>query len=242
MYTDNESEEMILKIRHPLPIKIVKVGNIWEIMNQLEIERKRKYIYNYMNKQQELDREKHLHNPNLYAIWNLKSFMTELVTRENPFGSSFFIYADAGAWRSGKTPNWPNIHFVKQTENILNDRILFGQISANEADPYSAKSDIIEGGFFAGSVKAIKKLSQNFYDIHDKLMDNGKFIGKDQLMMKVMAFGKNKNDVVRLRTWGLECENKINNWFFFIDYFSDDYNFNCKNERDSLLLNLNALH
>lgn len=238
MYTDSESYKMILRMRSSLPIKLIIVNNIWDMMKKLEVERNREYIDNYMNRQNEIDPEKNIHNPNLYAIWNLKSYVTELVSRDNPFKSSFFMYVDAGAWRKGLTPNWPDTGFVKHVNNLLKDRILFGQINKIEDDPYSTKSDIIEGGFFSGSKNAIKKLSENFYDLHDEFLDKGLFIGKDQLMMKIMALVRNKMDIVRLETWDLTCDRIIDEWFFFIDFFSIENNYPCKNQREDLLINL----
>lgn len=103
MYTDYISREKILKKRYPFPIHLILVDNIWQVMSQLEKDRNKSYIDNYLKVQIEIDPEKEVHNSNLYAIWNLKSFMVKNVIKKNPFNSSFFIYADAGAWRESNT-------------------------------------------------------------------------------------------------------------------------------------------
>ena len=99
-----------------------------------------------------LDREKNIHNPNLYAVWNLKPFIANKVANQlNPFDSSFFIYLDAGSFRQRTFVNWPNIEFVRNLASKIQDKMLFGQISYMNNNSYKPDSDLIEGTFFSGS-------------------------------------------------------------------------------------------
>lgn len=237
LFTDPNSENMILKARGNLPIHLNIYKDIWAVMNLLEIERNRNYTNNYKIYQYQIDPENYRHNPDLYAIWNLKTFMTYYASKENIFNSNFFIYADAGGWREDDLiHDWPNIYAVKQINSILFDRILFSQIDKTVRNIYSPSSDIIEGGFFAGSKKAIQTFYNLFYDLHDKLWDKGWFIGKDQRMMNILTFDKAKKLIVRIRTWGFKCTKNYDPWFFFIYYFANKQDYNCNQERIQLLI------
>ncbi len=98
-----------------------------------------------------MDPEKMIHNPNLYAIWNLKAFiMDEIANLYNPFNSNFFIYVDAGSFREKTYQNWPNLNFIKNLKSQLRNKILFGLIKSFNDINYSAEGDYIQGTFFAG--------------------------------------------------------------------------------------------
>jgi hypothetical protein len=176
------------KSRAFLATKFYLVEDIWTVMKELEVERNKSYTSNYLNKQNSLDPEKTIHNPNLYAVWNLKSYTVNKVAKENPFGSEFFIFTDAGAWRRAQPlKNWPNTAFISQTlAPWLNNRILFGQIGT--FDLFSEHKNIIEGTFFAGSQKAIFDFYERHFEIHDSRMKRGFFVGKDQTIMNLLAF------------------------------------------------------
>ena len=93
----------------------------------------------------EKDREKRLHSPDLYAIWNLKTYMMSIASNFNPFNSEFFIYTDTGAWRQKGLTDWPDQSFVRALKHKLNDRILYGQIRNPNLVNFSPRSDFIEG-------------------------------------------------------------------------------------------------
>jgi hypothetical protein len=182
IFTDENSKNFILNIRLRMNFKtkIIIYDNIWKIMNELEAIRNISYLNDYLTKQNYLDPEKSIHNSNLYAIWNLKSYLSYKIAQENPFNSSFFIYTDIGAWREEIIPYWPNNNFIHLLVSRLKDRILFGQINEIEEQKINHDNinyDIIEGTFFAGSKKAIEKFYSNFYKIHDKRLKDGIFIG-----------------------------------------------------------------
>jgi hypothetical protein len=217
-------------------------------MNELEILRNKSYIQEYKNNQREKDPEKNIHNPNLYAIWNLKAFIMNKTAQLNPFGSSFFIYSDLGAWRNGIIENWPDNEFVRFLNEHLKDRMLFGQIiDVNDNKNFDVNELSIEGTFYAGTKIAIENYTKLFYDIHDDRLFNQKlFIGKDQTMMNHIAFKTfHPKDYVLLKTWKLHnCDLKndvqiYNQWFFYQQYFSLKVNFNCSYEKKlSILSNL----
>jgi hypothetical protein len=247
LFTDQKSKDEFIQIRSE-NITYMVYKDVWELMNELEILRNKSYIQEYKNNQLEKDPEKDVHNPDLYAIWNLKAFIMNKTAQLNPFGSSFFIYSDLGAWRNGIIENWPDNKFVCYLNELLKNRMLFGQINyVNDPKGFDINRDSIEGGFYAGSKKAIENYAKLFYKIHDDRLFNKKlFIGKDQTMMNHIAFKTlDSNDYVLLKTWKLHnCD--LNNhvkiydpWLFYQQYFSSKCNFNCGyDKRLSILTNL----
>lgn len=88
----------------------------------------------------------------------------------------------------------------------------------------------------AGSKKAILNASLKFYKLHDKWLDQGRFVGKDQNLMNVLTFGSNtEKTIVRLKTTDLDCSKAYNVWFFYQTYFARPSEYICKNDRLSLL-------
>ena len=237
IYTDYKSKDLIIKYRSKRPTILYIYESLWQLMRELEISRNKsdffyinKYVYNQMDK----DSERKIHNPNLYAIWNLKSFMANRIGQDNPFGSKFFIYTDMGAWREGLIPKWPNKTFTKLVDKKLNGRILFGQI--NKFERFSPHFDIIEGGFFAGNQQALINFEFNFYNIHDQRLNLNYFIGKDQTMMNIMTFQTHPDQVARLNCYEFICNDRYNDsWFFYQIYFAQNRFYKCNHDKLSLI-------
>lgn len=114
-------------------------------MGELEKLRKREYTKYYKVKLYEMDKEKRMHSPELYAVWNLKTYIATLVSRFNPFRSQFFIYTDTGAWREREFTNWPDDEFVRKVADLLDNRVLYGQIRNPTVKNFSPYIDFIEG-------------------------------------------------------------------------------------------------
>lgn len=112
-------------------------------MSEFERYRKMEYINTYKEKQLPLDHEKKIHSPELYAVWNLKTYLLSKVVHKNPYKSEFFIYTDSGAWRGRKFSNWPDENIAKMTVNKIGDRILYGQIG--DTNDFSIYNNIIQG-------------------------------------------------------------------------------------------------
>ena len=238
IFTDKHSIKDLLELRNllKLPTSLYVTDSIWKVMMEIEQERSLNYTFNYQNKQQSLDREKHIHNPNLYALWNLKSFMVNKIAQENFYKSSSFIYTDSGAWRFQTLENWPDKSIVMNITNLLNDKILFGQLS-HESNALRNKNfpdvDLIEGGFFMGSQRALNHFKDNFWRIHDERLERGLFVGKDQLVMNIYAY--NMSNSVKLDIWRKNCSLDLNGWFFYQNYLALKKYYDCTGDRESLL-------
>lgn len=92
--TDSKASILDLIKLRKFPTSLYVVNSIWDVMKEISTERNRNYTENYIYRQNSLDREKHIHNPSLYAIWNLKSFISNKIANENFYRSSAFIYTD----------------------------------------------------------------------------------------------------------------------------------------------------
>ena len=244
--TDKKSIRNTLKKRK-YPTTLYITDSIWNLLNEIGQKRNRNYIENYKCVQPSLDPEYEKHNPNLYALWNLKSFIADKFAQENIYNSSSFIYTDAGAWRKKAYKNWPDEKFVLKIQERIKDKILFGQLH-NESDLIKEKSfpgiDLIEGTFFMGSQLALKRFKNEFWDLHDRLFDEGKFVGKDQTIMNILAFQSNfKTSVAKLNIWKINCSfwtktfRLIDPWFYYQYFFAtqDLYPETCFDQKESLV-------
>jgi len=130
LFTDNSSiSKELLDLRKNLTTKLYIYSSHWEILKEIEQKRNKNYTLNYQQIQNTLDPEKSIHTPDLYVIWNIKSYITNKIAQENPFNSNIFIYTDSGAWRHEALLDWPNELFIKNVSNIIQEKILLGQIS-----------------------------------------------------------------------------------------------------------------
>jgi hypothetical protein len=243
IFTDETSKDYILKLKPDLKLHTIfyLYENVWDVLKQLENERNKNYKEKYMLEQYDKDPEKKIHNPNLYGVWNIKAFITNKIAEENPFNSSFFIYTDIGAFRDQIIQDWPDKNFIKSLSNRLKNKVLFGQIQEFTHDPNDFKNsfislDLIEGGFFAGNKKAIKNFKTSFYNLHDELLEQGIFIGKDQKIMNLYTFKNNKNEVVRMRTWNVSCSKSYDQWFLYQRFLASDTFYQCYDNKFSLLI------
>lgn len=239
IFTDKESSKFLIEECNKLKLNanLYITENIWTVLALIGTNRNRNYVPIYKNQQYLLDPEKKKHTPELYAIWNCKIYFTQSIALVNPFNSKFFIYADFGGWRARYLDKWPDTDFVQGLhENKLKNNILFGQVAPYNMDIFPPKYDVIQGTFFAGSKQALNKLSDSFYEIHDKMLDRGEFVGKDQNILNILAFIKLNSSISRLKTWNLNCSVLYNSWFFFLNFFAQKDDYLCQDDRFSLII------
>ena len=199
---------------------------IWDITRLIESDRNKigQYVDNYKNVQYSIDPERHFHSPELYAVWNAKSFLMKYASSEagNIYSSKFFLYTDIGAFRKEIFANWPDVEHAMEISVGLRDRILFSQVRDSLPDPYDVRGEYIEGGFFAGSSKALHFFYDKFYELHDEFLDLGLFIGKDQMMMNVMVKVRHADKICKLwlESFRTQCVPKKDAWFVYQDYLA----------------------
>ena len=194
------------------------------------------YVEPYRNEQHEKDPEGGIHNPNLYACWTLKSYILAKASEMNEYNSEFFLYTDAGAWREKVFTDWPQEEFVRNVSQRLNGRMLVGQISKKRDEKFSIFQNNIQGGFLAGSKKAVDMFQAVFYDLHDQWLLAGLFIGKEQILLNMLALVSHKENIVRLRAWNAS-DGCFDVWFFYQYFFARDDEYKCSiKDRLSLLI------
>jgi hypothetical protein len=223
---DYKSFPVLKNLRAGRPTLYHVTKSIWYFMRLLESSRNKSYIEDYITYQYEIDPLKSYHNPNLYAIWNLKPYLMNYYSKKNPFKSKYFIYTDAGAWREKKFNNWPNTTFIlNELLPFQRDRILLSQVFANVTK--LDVNDIIEGGFFAGTRNAIRQFTHHFYFIHDYRLDLKLFAGVDQQILNLLAFQQAPQSVLRFKAWEIQCNGSTDFWFVYQFYLASSSEFTC---------------
>ena len=217
--------------------------SVWHAMSELETRRNMSYAHNYQQAQPTFDIETY-HTPNLYALWNLKPYLTYRASQLNPYESEFFFYTDSGGWRQGIIPNWPNDSFVRHvvTTRLTGDRVLLGQVGEPDEESFPFGS-FLQGTFLAGGRKALDIYQQAFYMLHDDRLTVGDFIGKDQTTMNLLLIDSPKRKRINatlLQVYKVpaSCGNY---WFFYQRYFAPQSSYNCSMKKESLLVESSQL-
>ncbi|CAA7260382.1 unnamed protein product [Cyclocybe aegerita] len=124
-------------------------------------------------KMHEVDREKEIHSPGLYAVWNAKPFLLENAIKMRKLRERKEY--DYVFWRARAAD-------------------MGGGYSGDRDEPGGTKgagpvdSDISEGSFFGGTPKAVTWFSRTFYSYHDYYLSLGFFAGKDQTLYNAVIF------------------------------------------------------
>ena len=155
-----------------------------------------KTLVSTFQRQHQIDPERAYHSVELYAVWCAKSFMLNRSAELNPFRTKYFLYVDAGAFRSSsyRFEEWPDHSIIRRS--LENGRLLLGMIAPlpRQFCPlnYTMKEgpismDLIEGTFMAGSIVAVHWWTSVFYETIEEYRSKNLFIGKDQSIMNSIA-------------------------------------------------------
>ena len=147
-----------------------------------------KYGRAFWENQKLIDPEKHIHSPELYAIWYEKKEFVNAAIQLNPFQTEKFIWCDAGCFRY---PDWfPQIKNFGQVDNIPENSMLLLQIqpfTSTEINSPDSRDFLrvnrIGGGIQAGSASTWKTWSQVYDQQLENYVQKGKFVGKDQSIL-----------------------------------------------------------
>lgn len=224
IYCDKQSEEQILKYRGTLPIKL----NVIDFTDF--------YVYKWKNEwieHHKIDPEKNIHNPLLYMIWAEKSNFLLDASIKNHFNSNYFMWCDIGCFRNRKNKNditldkirnWPS---PQKVNAIPHDKILFTKTGTFYQQYFNllpsglTQIDMktipatIGGTMFIAHRDFIPKWHKLYYDMIQKYIDNGRFIGKDQnIYMNIYVC--NLNDVILF-----DCKYG-DPWFYMHWLFAED--------------------
>ena len=196
-----------------------------------------KSLLSIFERQHQIDPERDYHSVELYAVWCAKSFMLNRSAELNPFRSTFFLYMDAGAFRSShyRFEKWPHPSIILPI--LADQKLLLGLIARlpRRFCPlnYSMKEgpieiDLIEGTFMAGSISAVHWWTSLFYATIVDYLSRDFFIGKDQSIINAIALA-HADRLKMLLPFRVDCGDI---WFAFGPLFAE------RNERHKLSFSL----
>ncbi|KAJ3516759.1 hypothetical protein NLJ89_g918 [Agrocybe chaxingu] len=152
-----------------------------------------------------LDRERSIHSPDLYAIWNAKPFLLDRAVKKLAEKQQIYIYAfwnDAGSFRTThRYKEWPNPRRVEQIwkqgsqlAGTPEEDLLFFPLCALpgvsmrywKEDMGPVDYGVSEGSFFGGSPQTVSWWSRTYYAYHDYYLSLGLFVGKDQTLINAL--------------------------------------------------------
>ena len=147
--------------------------------------------------EQEKDPERHIHKSSeLYVIWNKKVAWLFSVSRENPFHSSYFFWADSGQFR-GSTFQTEKLHsgvtWISHAHLVPRGRIAIlsiTQFTVAELESTDKNVTIIHStddrlaaGNFGGDGAAVANFYSVYYKILSSYFNRGAFAGKEQSIL-----------------------------------------------------------
>jgi len=191
------------------------------------------YMYNhleYLEKDFIRDHEKHIHNVDLYMIWNEKLNLIKKAIDLNFFNTSYYAWCDIGCVRNSLYPelylkNFPNL------SNLIEDKIYMLNVDYNFVEddfknPYDDKYKYMDGticgAFFIGKKELLSKMYDIYYnEIMTNYIKMDKFIGKDQnLYFSLYLSYPNLIKLIRGENDEYTIQFSQLKWFYFLKYFS----------------------
>lgn len=137
------------------------------------------------------DRERSIHNPNLYIIWNEKSAFVHRAMLKHP-DYDFYMWCDIGCFRSSEemhlfAKEWPSQSFLNRA---VKNKMYFLQIEDFKAGELNIlgngltasfeEVNRIGGTIFLGHKEMIEGWFNVYYHYLHKYIANDYFAGKDQ--------------------------------------------------------------
>jgi len=229
IFTDEQSESIIKNIR----IKYKLGARTHIIIKKLEDWETYKY-YDYWKYCHSIDIEKSYHTPELYMLWNEKTYFVKQSIETNPFKSYWFFWTDIGCIRNNYmlnfVKNYPNPYKII---DLPTDKIVLITINSFTQNDYKLDNNIpiifmnqnentccksinrIQGGFFGGHINSWQ-MWINLYDEYlNKFINNKIFAGKDQYVMSSIYI--NNIDKINL----INAKNTYGDpWFYFLYHFN----------------------
>jgi hypothetical protein len=227
MFTEADMVPYIKQMRGDRPIKIYVVPftelDTWKLYE-------RKWIQHHA-----IDPEKHIHTPELYAVWAQKAFFVEKAIQENPFNTEYFFWCDFGAFRNS-TINQIVLNSFPRIKHLPKDKIILQAINPLKDSDKCIKEDGIYGeaitnswnevrlvgGLWGGGIEGCLKWKEAYHKMLDTYFTSARFAGKDQIVM-LSTYLENPSlaTVINCTVSG------IDEWFFF-EYLLSDYNVEFK--------------
>ena len=149
-------------------------------------------MMSFWEKQVPLDPEKHIHNPELYAIWALKQEFVRIAIAHNYYQSKWFAWCDMGIQRYSRFQDY-YMTFPRDASRLCREgRMAFrevGRISDEcvsnwkEGKPiehHETLATTLGGGCIIGDAPAWHEFSDAYKAMLQQYAERGWFCGKDQ--------------------------------------------------------------
>ncbi|KAI0050314.1 hypothetical protein FA95DRAFT_1487575 [Auriscalpium vulgare] len=155
----------------------------------------------------EWDRQKDMHGPDLYAVWNGKPYFLAEGLKNAAAGGKTYDYAfwqDAGGLRDpNRYKGWPSGPRVEQIfaesqslTGTAKENIIFFPLWNGPPDwaaPWTEDKgpidDVVsEGSFFGGKWPAIMRYHDLYYHYHDSYLVRDIFVGNDQTLINALMY------------------------------------------------------
>lgn len=92
MVVNRKAYEKLKPLTEKGTTKFYVVEDIYNILTQVEFERNMSYVWNYLTQQHALDGEKSIHNPNLYAVWNMKCYIAHKISEVIQYKPQLLVF------------------------------------------------------------------------------------------------------------------------------------------------------
>jgi len=231
IYTDYRSYKKIVELRGYLMNKtIIYLTSLDELYMS-------KYN-NILEYHQTIDKEKHIHNINLYKIWNEKINFVKKSIDNKTFNGEYYIWIDIGFFRD-KNCNTLLKHFpdIQKIKNEINEKVGILQISPI-SDKYShliheencqnvlTKNDLndeictVGGGFLIFHKNNIYKIHKLYFELMDKYIAKNRFIGKDQILYANLTITHPELFKIIIKDYNNKYElYQPDIWFYMFNHF-----------------------
>jgi len=221
LFTEGSMVETITILREDRPMKLIVLP--FEELDTWKLYKEQWKSHFHM------DPEKHIHTPELYAVWAQKAFFVERAIQKNPFQTNYFFWCDIGACRD---PNIDStiLNSFPSSNYLESDSILFQSVGDAKPSDKIKKDDGIYGeiishnwneirlvgGLWGGGIKGCLQWKEAYQTMLEKYFQVNRFAGKDQIVMLSTYLNQPKLAKV------VKCtKNNIDEWFFLEHLLSD---------------------
>jgi hypothetical protein len=145
----------------------------------------------FWEKQWPIDPEKHIHNPELYAVWGMKQEFVRIIVNMNPFQSKWFVWCDMGVQRYSAMQQFYRTFPSDVGRLCKPGRMTFLEVNKipdsffndwKESKPmmYPLPDVALGGTCIVGDAEAWLEFGQAYISMLQEFAVRGWFAGKDQ--------------------------------------------------------------
>ncbi|GBF98035.1 hypothetical protein Rsub_11146 [Raphidocelis subcapitata] len=205
-FTTEPSLAYLRELRGAHPTVYVLYGSIWDVPPA-------GYYRDAFEAQRELDPERQMHFAELYAMWSSKVWFTAAAAAHNPYDSEYFVWIDAGVFRSHSFPDWPSLERVRAALGACgrDDCVLASDVSGSGPgskpgdgwgdrwaldlarhelfpgrDRESTLKDSLQGAVYAGRAAGMLWWAHEYYALMHDLLASGLYASKEQNLFDIL--------------------------------------------------------